>query len=90
VDPLLEPARLGANDLVVNPDYPAAACGHPLPPLKQQVRRDAVLAGYERDRHARLQRILDQPDLLRHRPPPAALHRNDHLDAPNLFWQVYA
>jgi hypothetical protein len=26
----------------------------------------------------------DQPDLLRHRLPPAALHRSDHLDAPDL------
>jgi hypothetical protein len=28
---------------------------------------------------AGLQRLLDQPNLLRHRPPPAALHRGDHL-----------
>jgi hypothetical protein len=61
----------GADDLVVDPDRLAAACGHPLPPLKQQARRDAVRAGHERDRHARLQRLLDQPDRLRHPPPPA-------------------
>jgi hypothetical protein len=44
-----------------------------------------VLAGHERYRHAGLERLLDQPDLLRHRPAPAALHRGDHLDAPDLF-----
>jgi hypothetical protein len=59
--------------------------GHPLPPLEQQVWPDAVLVGHERDRHAGLERLLDQPDLLRHRPPPAALHRRDHLDALALF-----
>src|SRR4029434_4551281 len=44
-----------------------------------------VRAADERYRHARLERLLDQPDLLRHRPPPAALHRGDHLDAPDLL-----
>ena len=29
--------------------------------------------------------LLDQPDLLRHRPASAALHRGDHLDAPDLL-----
>jgi hypothetical protein len=40
------------------------ALGHPLPRLEQQARREAVFAGNERDRHARLERLLDQPDLL--------------------------
>jgi hypothetical protein len=62
----------GADHLVVDADRLAAAC-HPLPPLEQQARRETVRAGYERDRHARLQRLLNQPDLLRHRPAPAAL-----------------
>jgi hypothetical protein len=75
----------GADHLVVDPDRFPAALGHPPPPVEQQARREAVLAGHERDRHARLQRLLDQPDLLRHRPPPAALHRSDHLDALDLL-----
>src|ERR687895_1231764 len=54
-------------------------------PVEQQTRRDAVLAGHERDRQARLQGFLHEPDLLRHRPPPAALHRGDHLDALDLL-----
>src|SRR4029434_6465251 len=44
-----------------------------------------VRAADERDRHARIERLLDQPDLLCHRPSPAALHRGDHLDAPDLL-----
>jgi hypothetical protein len=66
-EPLLELAHLGVNDLVVDPDRVAAACGHPLPPLERQARRDAVLAGYKPERHARLQRVLDQPGSS---PPP--------------------
>jgi hypothetical protein len=74
-DALLELAHPGGADhLVVGPDRLAAALGHPLPPFEQQARRAAVLARHERHRHARLERLLDQPDLLRHRPPPAALH----------------
>src|SRR4029450_13275999 len=84
--PLLELAHPGgADDLIVDPDRLAAACGRPLPPLEQQARRGAVRAGHERHRHARLQRLLNQPDLLRPRPPPAALHRGDHLDALDLL-----
>jgi hypothetical protein len=79
---IVEAIRRQAGEL----DFASSfALGHPLPPLEQQARREAVLAGHERDRHARLERLLDQPDLLRHRPPPAALHRGDHLDAPDLL-----
>jgi hypothetical protein len=49
----------GADHLVVDADRRAAACGHPLPPFEQQARREAVLARHERDRHARLERLLD-------------------------------
>jgi hypothetical protein len=85
-DPLLELAHPGSADhYVVGPDRFPATLGHPLPPLEQQARRDAVLAGHERHRHAGLERLLDQADLLRHRPSPAALHRSDHLDAPDLL-----
>jgi hypothetical protein len=85
-NPLFELADLGGADhLVVDADRFTAALGHPLPPSEQQARRDAVPAGHERDRHAGLEGLLDQPDLLRHRPAPAALHRADHLDAPNVL-----
>jgi hypothetical protein len=37
--------------------------GHQLPLLEQQARRDAMLAGDGRDRHARLQGDIDQGEL---------------------------
>jgi hypothetical protein len=87
-DPLLELADLGGADhLVVDPDRLPAALGNPLPPSERQAQRDAELAGHERNRHARLEGLLDQPDLLGHRPAPAALHRGDHLDALHVLGQ---
>src|SRR4029453_5545930 len=74
-----------AHHHVVGPDCFPTALGHPLPPLEQQARREAVLAGHERHRHARLERLLHQPDLLRYRPAPAALPRGYHFDAPDLL-----
>jgi hypothetical protein len=59
-DPLLELVHPGgAHHHVVGSDRFPAALGHPLPPLEQQARREPVLAGHERDRHARLERLLD-------------------------------
>ena len=73
--------RLRRRDLL------AAARGHQCPlgqepaPREELVRGNAMAASYQAYRHARLERLLDDPDFLRRCPAPTALNRRDNLNS---------
>jgi hypothetical protein len=50
-------------------------------PRERLVRGNAMPASGQAHRHARLEGLLDHPNLLRCRPAPAALNQGDNLDA---------
>src|SRR5262249_44946981 len=67
---------------------PCAAAGGRQRPLRPQpapreelVRGNAMLASHQAYRHARLERLLDHPNLLRRCPAPTALNRCDDLNS---------
>jgi len=76
---LLErPDFTGADNLVVSLNCGLASVAHELPPAKQLAGREAISAGDVRDVHARLQRLLDQLNLLGHC-PPSTVDSGQHL-----------
>ena len=50
-------------------------------PREELVRGNAMAASYQAYRHARLERLLDDPDFLRRCPAPTALNRRDNLNS---------
>ena len=55
--------------------------GHQPAPREELVRGNAMLASHQAYRHARLERLLDDPNLLRRCPAPTALNRCDDLNS---------
>ena len=50
-------------------------------PREELVRGNAMAASYQAYRHARLERLLDDPDFLRRCPAPTALNRRENLNS---------
>jgi hypothetical protein len=53
----------------------------PTRPREELVRGNAMSASHQAYRHARLERLLDDPNLLRRCPAPTALNRRDDLNS---------
>src|SRR6266545_7919340 len=55
--------------------------GHQPPPREELVRGNAMAASHQAYRHARLERLLDDPNLFRRCPAPTALNRCDDFNS---------
>jgi hypothetical protein len=73
------PAR--ADNVFIRLDCLQAAREHSLAPVEQLTGGDARSSSHIGNRHPRLHRLLDQPDLLGGWPAATALNRSNHFNA---------
>src|SRR6516162_9597272 len=78
---LQSPIIRGRHDLFAAAGSRQRPLHHQPPPGEELVRRNAMSASHQAYRHARLEGLLDHPNLLCRCPAPTALNRCDDLNS---------